>query len=287
MAGSMVYRLPVGDVRAPYMQAFIAAMAAAERRLDRASYNTIAGFHGAPGWYCWHHQRNPRTPEQARLFLPWHRAYLWWLEQALQDRARDLPPEIGATDISLPWWDWTAVANIPPAYRAGATGRTRNPLAGTRAFVPTARPPVDRWTTRSPGASPFARLPTRAQVDSLLNDADFASFSDRLEDFHDSVHGWVGGDMGSVSTAAYDPVFFAHHCMIDRLWYLWQVRWGINRIPPSLLDLPLSPFGLTVRDTLSVQRLGYEYATRSLVLPPFRGVPGRAPRRAIRRGSRR
>ena len=148
MAGSMVYRLPVGDPRAPYMAAFIAAMAAAERRLDRAGYNTLAGFHGAPGWYCWHHQRNPRTPEQARLFLPWHRAYLWWLEQALQDRARDLPPQIGATDISLPWWDWTAVASIPPAYRAGATGRTRNPLASTRAYVPTARPPVDHWTTR-------------------------------------------------------------------------------------------------------------------------------------------
>lgn len=270
MAGSMVYRLQVGDARAPFMQAFVAAMAAAERRLDRASYNTIAGFHGAPGWYCWHHQRNPRTPEQARLFLPWHRAYLWWLEQALQDR--------GGDDVALPWWDWTAVAGIPAAYRAGASGRaSRNPLASTRAFVPTARPPIDRWTTRSPGASPFARLPTRAEVADLLDDSDFASFSDRLEDFHDSVHGWVGGDMGSVSTAAYDPVFFAHHCMIDRLWYLWQVRWGINRIPPSLLDLPLSPFGLTVRETLSVQRLGYEYATRSVVLPPSR------PRRGSRR----
>jgi tyrosinase len=278
MAGSMVYRLPVGDARAPYMQAFSAAMAAAERRLDRAGYNAIAGFHGAPDWYCWHHQQNPRTTEQARLFLPWHRAYLWWLEQALQDRARDLPPAIGATDISLPWWDWTAVRDVPTAYRSTSTStRDRNPLAATRAYVPTARPPVDRWTRRAPGANPFSRLPTRAQVDSLLEDSDFASFSDRLEDFHDSVHGWVGGDMGSVSTAAYDPIFFAHHCMIDRLWYLWQVRWGIARIPPSLIDLPLSPFGLTVRDTLSVQRLGYEYANRSLALPPAR------PRRGSRR----
>jgi tyrosinase len=47
--------------------------------------------------------------------------------------------------------------------------------------------------------------------------------------------------------------------MIDRLWYLWQVRHG-NRIPHDLLDLELIPFGKSVRDVLDVQRLGYEYA---------------------------
>lgn len=165
-------------------------------------------------------------------------------------------------------------ARIPAAYAAGATGRARNPLAASRAFVPTARPPIDHWTTRAPGSNPFARLPRRAEIyddrRGLLADSDFASFSDRLENFHDGVHGWVGGDMGDVTVAAYDPVFFAHHCMIDRLWYLWQVRWGIGRIPPSLLDLPLIPFGLTVRDVLSVQRLGYEYAVGSVAVPPVR-----------------
>jgi len=25
---------------------------------DNRGYNYIAGFHGVPGWYCWHHQRN-------------------------------------------------------------------------------------------------------------------------------------------------------------------------------------------------------------------------------------
>jgi tyrosinase len=216
----MVYRQAAGDVAAPATASLIDAMRRATAISDNRGYNWIAGFHGAPGWYCWHHQVNRRTPVQARLFLPWHRAYLWWLEQALQDQVE------GA---ALVWWDWTAVPEIPPGYAATSADGEPNPLRSTRAFVPTASPPIDHDTRRDPGANPLARLPRTSDLitndpsrPGLLEDGDFASFSDRLEDLHDHVHGWVGGDMGDPATAAFDPVFFAHHCMIDRLWYLWQ-----------------------------------------------------------------
>jgi tyrosinase len=267
MAGSMVYRLEADDAAAPHLAAFRAAMAAAQDRLDNESYNWIAGFHGAPGWYCWHHQFSQKTPLQARLFLPWHRAYLWWLEQALQDRASDLPQELADADIALPWWDWTRVRDIPPAYAEERFGDADNPLYASRAYVPTANPPIDHVTTRAPGTNPQARLARPEEIfdesEGLLADTDWASFSDRIEDFHDHVHGWVGGDMTDPATAAFDPVFFAHHCMIDRLWYLWQVRHGNGGIPGELLDLELIPFGKRVRDVLDVQALGYEYALTS------------------------
>ena len=257
MAGAMVYRLRTAPVTVPHMTLLRDAMRDAEGIGDNRGYNHIAGFHGAPNWFCWHHQFSRRTPLQARLFLPWHRAYLWWLEQALQD----LQP--GA---ALPWWDWTYPRRIPAAYRSRTVGGAANPFYSTRARVPTASPPINRQTRRQPGANPAAELPTKAEVDSLYDDGDFASFSDRLEDLHDRVHGWVGGDMGDVTTAAFDPVFFAHHCMIDRIWYLWQVRNG-NRLPRSLLGLSLSPFGKTVRDVLDIQRLGYEYAVTATEVP--------------------
>jgi tyrosinase len=66
--------------------------------------------------------------------------------------------------------------------------------------------------------------------------------------------------MGSVGTAAWDPIFWSHHSNIDRLWYLWQLRHGESNIPPNLLPMVLQPFGLTVRDVLSINALGYEYA---------------------------
>jgi tyrosinase len=38
---------------------------------------------------------------------------------------------------------------------------------------------------------------------------------------HNRVHVWVGGSMGPMSSPN-DPVFFLHHCNVDRLWAEWQ-----------------------------------------------------------------
>jgi tyrosinase len=66
--------------------------------------------------------------------------------------------------------------------------------------------------------------------------------------------------MSDPTTAAFDPIFFAHHCMVDRIWYLWQVEHGSGAVPQDLLDLELRPFGKRVKDVLDTQALGYDYA---------------------------
>jgi tyrosinase len=43
---------------------------------------------------------------------------------------------------------------------------------------------------------------------------------------HGAVHVGVGGWMGSVPTAAQDPIFYLHHCNMDRLWNLWLAQGG-------------------------------------------------------------
>jgi tyrosinase len=61
-----------------------------------------------------------------------------------------------------------------------------------------------------------------------------------IEDPHNNIHLAVGGfsyggshfspiegangDMGENECAAFDPIFFFHHCHIDRMFWLWQVR---------------------------------------------------------------
>jgi tyrosinase len=258
MAGSMVYRLRADAPDAPHLVTFRDALARAKAIRDNRGYDFIAGFHGAPGYYCWHHQENPRTQLQARLFLPWHRAYLWHLEQALQDLV---------DGVALPWWDWTRDRRIPAAYDAPQLDGAANPLYSTHVTLPQTDPPIDRDTTRDPGGNPQALLPTARQIDALLEESDWATFNDDLEQLHDEVHVWVGGDMSDVITAAYDPIFFAHHGMIDRVWSLWQVRHGNGGIPDELLPLPLQPFGKTFRDVLDVQALGYEYAASAAEVP--------------------
>jgi hypothetical protein len=91
----------------------------------------------------------------------------------------------------------------------------------------------------------------------------FVDFSHRLEDVHDNVHGWVGGTMSLIPTAAYDPVFWAHHTMIDRAWYLWQVAHPGATVPASILHGALRGFTLTVADTLDINHLGYEYVLKA------------------------
>ena len=41
---------------------------------------------------------------------------------------------------------------------------------------------------------------------------------------HNYGHGWVGGHMGHPFTSPNDPIFFLHHCNVDRLWAMWQIN---------------------------------------------------------------
>jgi tyrosinase len=165
-------------------------------------------------------------------------------------------------NFALACWDWTA-GGIPEIYSAAQTpdGRT-NPLFASLMDLPQARPSVKRLTARHPGRPD--QLPTSADVVELFKNESWPDFADALEtNFSDLVHGWVGGDMGVVPLSSYDPLFYAHECMIDRMWAQWQDKHqpldGPNAIDPALLDLDLAPFGRKVRDVLDIKALGYRY----------------------------
>jgi tyrosinase len=221
---------------------------------DDRGWHYWAGIHGLPlPMYCQHH-----TP----LFLPWHRAYLYFAELALKQAGND-------PGLSLPWWDWTSQAShttgVPEAYTADQADGVPNPLTGND-FPDIVRqqgrlPAQVTRTFREPGADPHApSLPTAAGVQALLGLGDFQDFQQQLEQFHDDVHVWVGGTMAEIPVAAYDPLFWAHHTMVDRIWRLWQLAHPAAGVPAELLDEALPPFNITVRQTLSVTALGYDYA---------------------------
>ncbi|EEB90597.1 hypothetical protein MPER_11172, partial [Moniliophthora perniciosa FA553] len=53
---------------------------------------------------------------------------------------------------------------------------------------------------------------------------DGGSSSNSLEAIHDNIHVAVGanGHMSDPAVAAFDPIFFLHHCQVDRLLSLWS-----------------------------------------------------------------
>lgn len=219
------------------------AVEAAQGISDNRGWQAIAGIHGLPlPISCVHHRE---------LFLPWHRAYLYVLEKALQERV---------AGVTLPWWDWTAnhTEGIPGPYARRRVDGRKNPLYDSPIQPSGRERPSQTRTTREPGAP--GQLPSAAQLERVLANRDFFTFQAQLESIHDGVHVWTGGTMGNVPVAAYDPIFWAHHCMIDRAWYLWQLRHPGATLPAALLNRALAPFPLTVRDTLDVTQLGYDYA---------------------------
>jgi len=227
---------------------------------DNRGYQYLAGLHGVPSWYCWHHQQNAQSAQQLQLFLPWHRAYLYNFEMSMRDRV---------AGVTLSWWDWTLRPprqnGIPQIFSVAEIGGQVNALAGFQINLPSTNPPIVRPTGRDPGNP--AELPTQADIDDALSRTDWGDFTDALENIHDAVHGWVSGDMGVVGTAAFDPIFWSHHAMIDRIWWQWQQRNGNGNIPSSMFDAVLAPFNFTVRDVLSVTALGYTYTAGQAVVP--------------------
>ena len=123
----------VGGLRSAFAQI---KQISADARGDDRGFFEFAGMHGVPYWDCPHHTPN-------RIFLPWHRAYLYRLEQALADRV---------AGVTLPWWDWTTTRGDPGAVRRGG-GRRRAQPAVQRRRRSSRRPTsatARRWSRRRP-----------------------------------------------------------------------------------------------------------------------------------------
>lgn len=56
-----------------------------------------------------------------------------------------------------------------------------------------------------------------------------------IESIHDQVHVDVGGQghMGDPAVAAFDPIFWLHHCQVDRLLALWQAAYPTTFVSPG------------------------------------------------------
>ena len=254
-AVSLSFRKNISSLRPSQLTRLRSAITAMMDIGDDRGWQYWAGVHGVPlPMFCQHH---------TALFLPWHRAYMYFAELALKEAGGD-------SGVSLPWWNWTIEQTIPTAFSEPGNAAVPNPLAGVaineQALEQARRAglPADLTrTVRDPGGDSSPPLPTSDQVREVLELGDFLDFQSQLEQFHDDVHVWVGGTMSEIPLAAYDPLFWAHHAMIDRLWRLWQLRHPTAGVPAQLIEEALPPFNITVRQTLSVTGLGYDYASFS------------------------
>jgi hypothetical protein len=212
-------------------------------------------------------------------FGPWHRAYLFYFEEIIRKLA-------GAEDFALPYWDWSKDFKLPALFW-GAGNSLDNPArpgqsgSGRRVSAMSAITTADQ-----------SRYVNRTVISRILQTPDFESFGGsevamlgdsagqgQLEETpHNFIHRWVGGDMVTAGSS-FDPIFWLHHCNIDRLWVEWVQRHS-NGMPNSStwLDTPFANHfcdregnlistntattPITTRQLLDTTKLGYQYDTR-------------------------
>ncbi len=198
----------------------------------------------------------PNFAHRGPAFGPWHRELLKLYEQELQNAAGD-------PNLTLPYWNWTkdqsaADPGFPftTDFLGGDGAGNPQDQVTTGAFSQ-----ASGWTLNCDeegfgflrrhfgGGGPG--LPTANSVSNALNITPYdsspwnqtvvaSSFRNTLEGWigprqiHNAVHLWVSGSM-LPGTSPNDPVFFFHHCNIDRLWAVWEQK---NPAPGTAAYLP-------------------------------------------------
>lgn len=259
-------RQSVSQLSPDELARFRAAFEQFVARPDNKGFQYFANWHGVAFNLCQHHND---------LFLPWHRGYLYHFELALQD--------IDA-QVTLPWWNWMDEPGLPAAYGDADVAGQPNVLAGApiNPIGVQVQPDWPQRTTRDPGAAqdpaplpPPLRTATIGgqQVDLynwMMSSPTYSQFEQRCWRLHDNIHVWVGGTMSDPNWAAYDPIFWAHHAMVDRLWRIWQHN-NPNALPDqSVLGTSMtfaSEPSMKVSEVLDVTQLGYDYAAQAASSP--------------------
>lgn len=158
-------------------------------------------------------------------FLPWHRMYVYYLERIVRKVS-------GNADFTLPYWNYLDPSQValPSQFRSSA-----DPVFG----------PLYR-DNRSQGINTGKPINDGFTIDATsLDKASFydqgnvpaSGFSNNLNNIlHGNVHVAIGNNrgMGNVPYAANDPIFWMHHCNIDRMWSSWVAIPG--RENPSTSD---------------------------------------------------
>ena len=228
---------------------------------------------------CQAHGNNTNDPNffQETYFCVWHRWYLYYFEEIIRGVLQD-------QTFTLPYWNYLSGAvqdlSIPPEFRVQGSPlfrQNRNPWVNAG----------DRIDKNNPGVLNLNCFNETIYINAPTGGVGFCPLLDQNP--HGQVHVLVGNqtNMGRIPFAAGDPVFWLHHCNIDRLWESW------NRLPgrtnPAWPDRPF-PFAdangkavsVLPKNASRVAQLKYQYDAYYV---PKKVVPMPAPVASLTAGA--
>lgn len=229
------------------------------------------------------------------FFLPWHRGYLYAIENVLREIIQGLN---GPADWALPYWNYfgSDEHTIPPAFtQEKMPDESQNPLYVTARYGP---------STSGDIYVDYSKVSQKCQTSSVYTGITPDFYGGSQTGFehsgrnpgaveynpHNGVHGMVGGRtafnrglMSDPGTAALDPIFYLHHCNIDRMWAAWNNVAKNNPTDPNWLNGPTAmadrkfympkpdktQWQFTPDTVNTIGKLNYTYQNLSLGVTPL------------------
>lgn len=194
-------------------------------------------------------------------FLPWHRMYVFYLENIVRKVS-------GHAEFTLPYWNYSVAGAdhgiIPKEFRLETDPVFKSLFVKKRNTSPDVNGgiPIDQG---SPGSLALTAL-KKCQYSSVGMVSGFCAELDG--GLHGNVHVQTGAaqNMGTVPWAAGDPIFWMHHCNIDRLWASWNKAGRANPTTPAFLNQKFwfasetgQPVEAKIQDVLNIADLKYSY----------------------------
>lgn len=220
------------------------------------------------------------------LFFPFHRFYLHFFEKIMGKLIDD-------PTFAMPFWNWDAPAGMQmPAIYTNPSSPLYDRFRNTnhsrpRALIDLDFNGTDEGSSSSDQISSNLNIMYRVMVSNSKTARLFLGNAYRAGDEpdrgagslenipHGPIHIWCGDntqpnfeDMGNFYSAGRDPLFYAHHSNVDRMWSVWKTLGG-RRTDFTDSDWLDSAFlfydenanlvRVKVRDCLDTKKLGYEY----------------------------
>jgi tyrosinase len=283
-----VYALPQGDTTISWYRKAVDQLLNHRPLTDPTSWRYLAAVHGVPS--------NMSTPSAAEdfwdqcqhqswFFLSWHRGYVAAFEAVIANTIVGLG---GPADWALPYWNYSEELSKNPKARLmpsdffdktidgkpnalfSRRSRASNGDFGLDASIVTLKALKTRSFASSVGRTGFGGPVTGFNTSGNDNGG--------LENVpHNAVHGQIGGFMNDPATAALDPIFWLHHCNIDRLWEVWRNQGAAFKNPNTadwLSDVEFNmhdgkgkPFTYVSGDMLDTTKVLHGYKYDSVPVP--------------------
>jgi tyrosinase len=197
--------------------------------------------------------------QNENLFLPWHRMFVLAFENIIRAVSK-------RDDFTLPYWNYS-VSGPTHGVLPDPFLKKDDPVFGPlyvaeRNRLANAGQPIDQGQADDP-----LGLSSLSEAEYSPNGA-LQGFCLAIDSgLHGNVHVLTGNreNMGAVPWAARDPIFWLHHCNIDRLWASWNANGGKNPKAPWNDDTFVfaDPKGnrivAKVSDYFDIASLGYSY----------------------------